>query len=54
MYVALLSTIFSIVSIAIFVEVEGRSIEAFSIFKKGIRPEWEDVVNRTGGELICR
>ena len=37
-----------------FVEVEGRSIEAFSIFKKGIRPEWEDVVNRTGGELICR
>lgn len=35
-------------------EVEGRSIEAFSIFKKGIRPEWEDTANRTGGELTCR
>ena len=37
-----------------FTEVEGRNIEAFSIFKKGIRPEWEDIVNRTGGELTCR
>ena len=37
-----------------FLEVEGRNVEAFSIFKKGIRPEWEDAVNRTGGELICR
>ena len=35
-------------------EVEGRTIEAFSIFKKGIRPEWEDTANRTGGELTCR
>ena len=36
------------------IEVEGRAIEAFSIFKKGIRPEWEDVANRTGGEFTCR
>ena len=37
-----------------YTEVEGRNVEAFSIFKKGIRPEWEDIVNRTGGELACR
>ncbi|CAM9286891.1 unnamed protein product, partial [Ectocarpus fasciculatus] len=35
-------------------EVNGKTIEAFSIFKKGIRPEWEDPVNRTGSELVCR
>jgi hypothetical protein len=35
-------------------EVEGRSIEAFSVFKKGIRPEWEDPKNKYGGELVCR
>jgi Eukaryotic initiation factor 4E len=35
-------------------EVDGRSIEAFSIFKKGIRPEWEDAANRSGSELTCR
>ena len=34
--------------------VEGRSIEAFSVFKKGIRPEWEDVSNRLGSDLTCR
>lgn len=35
-------------------EVEGRSIEAFSVFKKGIRPEWEDINNRSGSDLTCR
>lgn len=35
-------------------EVEGRSIDAYSVFKKGIRPEWEDPANKTGGELSCR
>ena len=35
-------------------EIEGRTIDAFSVFKKGIRPEWEDVANRTGSELSCR
>lgn len=35
-------------------DVEGRSIEAFSVFKKGIRPEWEDISNRTGSDLTCR
>ena len=35
-------------------EIEGRTIEAFSIFKKGIKPEWEDPANRSGGELTCR
>ncbi len=35
-------------------EVEGRTIDAFSVFKKGIRPEWEDEANRAGSELTCR
>lgn len=35
-------------------EVEGRNIDGFSVFKKGIRPEWEDVANRSGSELTCR
>lgn len=35
-------------------EVEGRTIEAFSLFKKGIRPEWEDPANKSGSELSCR
>lgn len=35
-------------------EVEGRTIDAFSVFKKGIRPEWEDPMNRTGAEFTCR
>jgi hypothetical protein len=34
--------------------VAGRTIEAFSVFKKGIKPEWEDPVNRNGAELSCR
>jgi len=35
-------------------EVNGRTIDAFSVFKKGIRPEWEDSANKSGGELTCR
>jgi hypothetical protein len=35
-------------------EVEGRSIDGFSVFKKGIRPEWEDPANKAGSELTCR
>ena len=35
-------------------EVEGRTIDAFSVFKKGIKPEWEDEANRNGSELTCR
>lgn len=35
-------------------EVEGRTIDGFSVFKKGIRPEWEDAANRSGSELTCR
>jgi hypothetical protein len=34
--------------------VGGRTIEAFSVFKKGIKPEWEDPANRAGAELSCR
>lgn len=39
---------------SVLLEVEGRSIEAFSVFKKGIRPEWEDINNRSGSDLTCR
>jgi hypothetical protein len=35
-------------------EVDSRTIEAFSVFKKGIKPEWEDIANKSGGELVCR
>ena len=35
-------------------QVEGRTIEAFSVFKKGIRPEWEDPENRNGSDWSCR
>ena len=42
---------YTILEISIF---EGRSIEAFSLFKKGIRPEWEDEKNRYGSDLTCR
>ena len=35
-------------------EVDGRIIDGFSVFKKGIRPEWEDPANRAGSELCCR
>lgn len=35
-------------------EVEGRTIDGYSLFKKGIRPEWEDIANRNGSEYTCR
>jgi len=31
-----------------------RTVESFSLFKKNIKPEWEDPMNRTGGEWFCR
>ena len=35
-------------------QVDGRTIDAFSLFKKGIRPEWEDPENKNGAEFMCR
>jgi len=32
----------------------NRTVEAFSVFKKNIKPEWEDPANREGAELFCR
>ena len=29
-------------------------LDGFSVFKKGIRPEWEDAANRSGAELVAR
>lgn len=31
-----------------------REVEGYSLFKKGIRPEWEDKANMHGGEFCCR
>lgn len=31
-----------------------REIEGYSLFKQGIKPEWEDVKNKSGGEICCR
>mmetsp|Transcript_16665 Transcript_16665/g.32327 ORF Transcript_16665/g.32327 Transcript_16665/m.32327 type:complete len:216 (+) Transcript_16665:394-1041(+) len=31
-----------------------REIDGFSMFKSGIRPEWEDKANLYGGEFFCR
>jgi translation initiation factor 4E len=31
--------------------VDGRSIKSFSLFKKGIKPTWEDPLNAAGSEL---
>ena len=33
---------------------KDRTVESFSLFKKGIKPEWEDAANRTGAEWFCR
>jgi translation initiation factor 4E len=33
---------------------EGKTIEEYSLFKKGIEPEWGDAKNLTGGEWFCR
>lgn len=32
----------------------NRSVESFSLFKKNIKPEWEDQANRAGAEWFCR
>ena len=32
----------------------NKVIDELSIFKKGIKPEWEDAANRTGAEWFCR
>jgi hypothetical protein len=32
----------------------NRTVEAFSLFKKNIKPEWEDPANRFGAEWQCR
>ena len=34
-----------------FPTIEGRNIDGFSIFKKGILPAWEDPANKNGCEL---
>jgi translation initiation factor 4E len=33
---------------------EGKTVEEYSLFKKGIEPEWGDPKNVTGGEWFCR
>jgi len=35
-------------------DVDGRVIDGFSMFKKNIRPDYDEVVNREGAELACR
>ena len=32
----------------------NRTVESFSLFKKNIKPEWEDPQNRAGAEWFCR
>eukprot|EP00559_Dactyliosolen_fragilissimus_P000686 CAMPEP_0184867116 /NCGR_PEP_ID=MMETSP0580-20130426/25053_1 /TAXON_ID=1118495 /ORGANISM="Dactyliosolen fragilissimus" /LENGTH=165 /DNA_ID=CAMNT_0027367165 /DNA_START=427 /DNA_END=921 /DNA_ORIENTATION=- len=32
----------------------NKTIEEYSLFKKGIEPEWSDPKNKTGGEWFCR
>lgn len=32
----------------------NRTVESFSVFKSGIKPEWEDPANATGGEWFIR
>mmetsp|Transcript_38879 Transcript_38879/g.44378 ORF Transcript_38879/g.44378 Transcript_38879/m.44378 type:complete len:169 (+) Transcript_38879:427-933(+) len=33
---------------------EGKTVEEYSLFKKGIEPEWGDPENVKGGEWFCR
>jgi hypothetical protein len=33
---------------------EGKTVEEYSLFKKGIEPEWGDAENVKGGEWFCR
>jgi len=35
-------------------DVDGRIIDGFSVFKKGITPDYCDPINRDGSELSCR
>jgi translation initiation factor 4E len=35
-------------------QVDGKTVEEYSLFKKGIEPEWGDPANVTGGEWFCR
>jgi translation initiation factor 4E len=35
-------------------KVDGKTIEEYSLFKKGIEPEWGDPRNVVGGEWFCR
>jgi hypothetical protein len=35
-------------------KVNGKHLEAFGLFKKGIKPEWEDALNLKGGHWECR
>lgn len=35
-------------------DVDGRIIDGFSVFKKGIKPDYCDPINREGSELVCR
>jgi len=32
----------------------GRSVEGFSVFRRGVRPEWEDASNAGGGEWCAK
>jgi hypothetical protein len=34
--------------------VAGRSIKAYSMFRGGLEPTWEDPINASGGEIACR
>eukprot|EP01035_Chromulina_nebulosa_P020314 gene20314-26368_t len=33
-------------------EINGKTIDSFSVFKKGIRPEWEDPANKNGCDIL--
>mmetsp|Transcript_3016 Transcript_3016/g.4600 ORF Transcript_3016/g.4600 Transcript_3016/m.4600 type:complete len:190 (+) Transcript_3016:64-633(+) len=35
-------------------EIDGRTIAGFCLFKKGIKPAWEDTANSSGAEWVCR
>lgn len=36
------------------VQIHNKNVEAFDLFKHGIRPEWEDPMNVRGGHWECR
>lgn len=36
------------------VGLEAKTVEEYSLFKKGIEPEWGDPANACGGEWFCR